>query len=168
MLLTPVNARSAVEMRNCKSTVCLPPLLLYKLESQYRTNLENEIMSVGNTINYSVPVVGTTVETFDRSNGNAFYVAYTQAGGSYPATLNLRPASALSVTKKFGVSVKLKPSEQDDPGVITKGSATISFNVDAIQGSVLTKAEICELARYALSCVLHTSLLEDLYDGVSL
>jgi len=125
-------------------------------------------MSVGNTINYSIPVVGSTVGDFARSNGNQFTESYTSAGGSYPATLSLRPAGPLARSKKFGLSVKLRPSEQDDPGTVTKGSATISVNIDAVQGSVMTKTEIVELARYCLSTALHSNLLEDLHDGVAL
>ncbi len=125
-------------------------------------------MAIGNTINYSVPVVGTTVGDFSRSNNSSFLDAYTAAGGSYPAVLNIRPAAAISTTKRFGVSFKVKPSDVDDPGTVTKGGCTVSINIDATPGSVMTKAEVAEFVRYALSLALHANLIEDLYDGVSL
>ncbi len=125
-------------------------------------------MTIGNTINYSVPTVGTTVGDYSRSNNSMFLDSYTAAGGSYPSYLSIRPAGAISTSKRFGFSIKVKPSDADDPGTFTKGGCTVSFNIDAVPGSVMTKAEICEFARYLASIALHSNLLEDLYDGVSL
>ncbi len=125
-------------------------------------------MSIGNTVNYSIPVVGTTVGDFSRSNNTNFLESYTAAGGSYAATLTIRPSAPISTQKRFGVSAKVRPSDVDDPGTFTKGGCTVSINIDAVPGSVMTKAEICEFARYSLSTALHSNLLEDLYDGNSL
>ncbi len=125
-------------------------------------------MAIGNSINYSIPVVGTTVGDFSRSNNSTFLEAYTAASGSYPATLTIRPASSISTLKRFGVSVKVRPSDQDDPGSFTKGGCTMSVNIDATPGSIMTKAEIAEFVRHSLSLLLKADLIEDLYDGISL
>ncbi len=125
-------------------------------------------MAIGNTINYSIPTVGTTVGDFSRSNNSSFLDAYTAAGGSYPATLAIRPATAISTRKRFGISTKVRPSDGDDPGTFTKGSASVSINMDVAPGSVMTKAEAAEFIRYSLSVLLHSNLIEDLYDGNSL
>jgi hypothetical protein len=124
-------------------------------------------MTVGSTINYSVPVVGTTVETFDRSTANAFRVDYTQAGGTYPAVLTIRPAGEPSTLKRFGVTGKVRPADFDDPGSLTKGGCTVNINIDAVPGSVMTRAEIIEFTRYIFSTALHANLIENLYDGIT-
>ncbi len=125
-------------------------------------------MAIGNSIDFSIPTTGTKVGDFSRSNNSTFIEAYTAAGGSYPATLNIRPAQAISTLKRFGASVKVRPSDQDDPGTLTKGGCSVSINIDATPGTVMTKAEIAELVRYSLSIMLHANLIEDLYDGVTL
>ncbi len=125
-------------------------------------------MPVGNTINYSVPVVGTTVGSFDRANNNVFREDYTSAGGSYPTTFTLRAAGPISTLKRFGASAKVRPADFDDPGTLTKGGCTVSINIDASPGAVMTRAEITEFVRYSLSMMLHANLIEDLYDGVAL
>ncbi len=124
-------------------------------------------MAIGNTIDYSVPTVGTKVGDFSRSNQSSFLEAYTAATGSYPAVLVIRPAAAISTLKRFGISAKVRPSDSDDPGTVTKGGCTVSINIDATPGAVMTKAEIAEFTRYALSCMLHSNLIEDLYDGTT-
>ncbi len=125
-------------------------------------------MAVGNTINYSIPVVGTTVGDFSRSDSRSFLETYTAAGGSYPAVLSIRPAKPIATVKSFGITTRVRPSDVDDPGTVTKGNATMSININATPGSVMTKAEIAEFIRYSLSTLLHSNLIEDLYDGVSL
>ncbi len=125
-------------------------------------------MSVGNSINYSIPVVGTTVGTYDRGTGNVFVEDYTSAGGSYPSTLSIRPAKPISTRKSFGISTKVRPADVDDPGTVTKGSASVSINIEAVPGTVMTRLEITEFIRYTLSIALKSSFLEDLYDGISL
>ncbi len=125
-------------------------------------------MAVGNTINYSIPVVGTTVGSVLRANGNSFVGTYAGFTGSYPVTLTLRPASSLLSTKRYGLSFVVKPSVNDDPGIVSKGRASVSLNIDASIGSVVTAAELAEFVRYALSQGLHSNLLEDLANGISL
>ena len=126
-------------------------------------------MAIGNTVNVSVPVVGTTTESFTRSNGNKFLCsAYTVGGSDYIATLDLRPAAPVASSKSYGLTVRLDPSIADDPGSITKGAVTCAINVSARPGSVANKAECVKLVRAALSAALASNLLEDLHDGIAL
>ncbi len=126
-------------------------------------------MAVGNTINVSIPVVGTTVETYTRSNGNQFSsTAYTISSVDYPATLNVRPANALGTSRRFGISTRVRPSDQNDPGTVTKGSCAVSINVDAQIGSAMTATELAKFIRHSLSAALHSNLIEDLSNGVAL
>ena len=122
-------------------------------------------MAIGNTIAYSVPVVGTTIQSFSRASDADFRLAYTSAGGSYPATLQLRRSNPLNARKACGLTVRVGPSIADDPGVLTKGSATVSININASQGSVMTAAEIAEFVRYSLSTALAPTLIESLLSG---
>lgn len=125
-------------------------------------------MAVGNTINYSIPTVGTTVGSIARSSGNQFSGTYAGFSGSYPVAMTLRPANSMALTKRYGLSSVIRPSDYDDPGSFSKGRASVSFNVDAIIGSSVTAGELAEFARYVLSMQLHSSLLEDLANGISL
>ncbi len=125
-------------------------------------------MTIGNTINYSIPAVGTTVDSFARSSTNSFLDAtYTAATGSFPATLTIRQAKQIATKKTYGLTCRIKPSDVDDPGTVTKGDCTVSLNIVATPGSIMTKAEISEFIRYTLSAALHANLLEDLYDGIT-
>ncbi len=126
-------------------------------------------MAIGNTVNVSVPVVGTTTESFTRSNGNKFLCsAYTVNSVDYIATLDLRPAASVAANKSFGLTLRLDTSIGDDPGSITKGACTAVINVSARPGSVVTKAECAKLVRAALAAALQSNLIEDLYDGIAL
>ena len=124
-------------------------------------------MAIGNSVNYSIPVVGTTVGAFDRIDTKTFYEDYTAATGSFPASMVIRPAQSLSTTKRLGVTFKVRPSDFDNPGTVTQGSASVSINIDAVPGSIMTKAEIAEFTRYALSAMLSSTLIESLYDGAT-
>ncbi len=123
-------------------------------------------MAIGNSIDYSIPTTGTKVGDFSRSNSNSFLEAYAAGSGTYPATLTLRPAAPISTAKRFGISTKVRPSDSDDPGAITKGAVTVSINIDATPGSTMTKAEIAEFVRYTLSVMMAPNLIEDLHDGI--
>ncbi len=126
-------------------------------------------MAVGNTINVSIPVVGTTLETFQRSSGNAFVTtAYTINSVDYSSTLSLRNSQVLTGSKAFGLTARIDPSLGDDPGVVSKGACTVAINVQWRPGSVMTNAEMSKFVRTALSAALHANLLEDLSNGVAL
>ena len=126
-------------------------------------------MAVGNTINVSVPVVGTTTESFTRSNGNSFITsAYTVNSVDYIATLDLRSAKSVANSKSFGITMRLDPSIADDPGSVTKGAVSCTINVATRPGSVVSKTEMAKFVRATLSAMLHSNLIEDLNDGIAL
>ena len=127
-------------------------------------------MAVGNTINYSIPVVGTTVSNVARINGNTFQeVGYSIGGGAYPCQVTLRPAGSNSKgNRRFGVTFIVRPNSQDDPGVITKGAVTVSVNIDTVLGSVVTTTNMASAVRHSLSVMLHSNLIEDLCNGAGL
>jgi hypothetical protein len=74
----------------------------------------------------------------------------------------------MALTKRYGLSSVIRPSDFDDPGSFSKGRASVSINVDAVIGSTVIAAELAEFVRYVLSMQLHASLLEDLANGISL
>ena len=125
-------------------------------------------MAVGNTINYSIPVVGTTVGSLARASGNLFTGTYAGFSGSYPVSMTLRPANSMALSKRYGLSSVIRPSDYDDPGSFSKGRASVSINVDAVVGSSVIASELSEFVRYVLSMQLHSSLIEDLANGISL
>ncbi len=126
-------------------------------------------MAVGNTINVSVPAVGTTVESFTRSNGNTFICsAFTIGGTDYTANLNLRPAQAFAAKKSFGLTARISPSFADDPGTRTKGAVTVAVNISWADGSVMTTAEMSKFVKNSMSAFLHSNLIEDLSSGIAL
>ena len=126
-------------------------------------------MTVGKTIAYSVPVVGTTIASLTRSSGNNFLKdTYGMGSGSYPAVLSLRPASSQSTRRRFGVSFTVRPDANDDPGTLTLGSCTVSVNIDAKLGSDVTTSTLAAAVRHSVATLLHSNLIEDLSNGVSL
>jgi hypothetical protein len=126
-------------------------------------------MAVGNTINYSIPVVGTTVSSLTRVQGNTFLKdAYSIGGSSFPATLLLRPAGAQAIRRRFGVTFAVRPDATDAPGSFTQGSLSISLNVDSRFGSIVDDGDRATAIRHFLSTLLHSNLIEDLGTGVAL
>ncbi len=124
---------------------------------------------IGNTVNVSVPTVGTTTESYVRSSGNQFLTtAYTIGAADYTATLTLRPAGSFSSTRSFGYTTRIAPSSLDDPGTLTKGGLTVAINVSWANGAVVSQSEMAKFVRYSLSAMLHASLIEDLSLGTAL
>ncbi len=124
-------------------------------------------MAVGSTINFSIPVVGTTVSAFTRVAGNIFTAAMTLTS-SWTASLVIRAAGVQTTNARFGLVMRIKPSDNDDPGTLTKGNVTVSINIDAQKGTEITSANLAKAVRYALSTALHSNLIEDLSNGQSL
>ena len=123
-------------------------------------------MAVGSSINVSIPVIGTTVETAAKAREGYFVGAMTISGTDYPFTISLRPAgNALLNRRRLGVTFKVNPSETDAPSTSAKGSCTASLNVDASIGTIMTAPELAKQIRYALSAILASTLLENLIDG---
>ncbi len=126
-------------------------------------------MAVGNTINYSIPVVGSTVSSVARAHGDSFSKdTYSIGGGTFPILVTLRGSSALGARKRFGATITVRPSVGDDPGTLTKGSATVSVNIDAQMGSVVDATDLAAFVRHSLSMMLHSNLIEDLSSGITL
>jgi len=122
-------------------------------------------MTIGNSINLSVPVTGTTVETLTKYLDGIFSGGMTIGGVDYPAMLTLRPAQISSNRKRISASYRCTPSTMDDPGVRTKGSCSIAFTIDANLGTVMTEAEAVLQTKYALAALLSSTLLETLAAG---
>jgi hypothetical protein len=124
---------------------------------------------IGNTINVSIPTVGTTTESYTRSSGNLFLTtAYTVGAVDYTATLQLRPAGSLSSTRNFGYTARIAPSSLDDPGSLTKGGVTVAVNVSWTNGSVMTTTELVDFVKESISVALVTDLISDLSVGIAL
>lgn len=122
-------------------------------------------MSIGSTINVSVPTVGTTVHTLDQTKLGQYHKSLTVSSEIADVVLNLRPSQLGSNNKGLGLSYSYNPSINDSPNDAASGRVAVQINCTARVGAVLTRAEILNHIRYALSAALKTSLLEDLYDG---
>lgn len=123
-------------------------------------------MAIGTPINASIPVVGTTVHALDKMKAGVYAKTLTVSSEDAPLTLTLRPSSLDNFNfKQLGLTVKYNPSINDSPNDAMSGSFTLSLNVSARVGAVLTRAAILNHIRYALSTALKTDLLEALYDG---
>jgi len=123
-------------------------------------------MAIGSSINTSIPVIGTTVDTLAKSRQGLFQGKTTISSVDFPTALSLRPAgSALYNRRRFGVTYQVKPADTDTPVTSDKGSLTVSVNIDAVVGSVISNAELAKQVRYALSAVLASTLVEQLSTG---
>ena len=123
-------------------------------------------MAIGSSVNLSIPVIGTTVKTLSRSTERLFGGAMTISGSDYPMQLQLRPAgSPIYNRRRFGLTFRVNPAETNAPVTSDKGSLSVSLNIDASIGTVITEAELTKQIRYALSAALASTLLENLVIG---
>ena len=122
-------------------------------------------MSIGSTVNYSIPVVGSTVDTLAKAKESLFTDTITVSGTAVPLTLQLRAASLAGIQRRFGAVWKYNPAMLDSAGAVTHGRITVSINVDATLGSEITDTALANQVRYALSTFLASTLIESLRDG---
>lgn len=122
-------------------------------------------MSIGATVNISIPVTGTTVDSLAKTRDGLYVGDFSLGGNLYPNMLVYRTANVLTNRKRFGATYKISPSMNDDPGSISKGTVSVSINIDAVVGSVITSAELANQVRYALSAFLASTVVETLRDG---
>lgn len=122
-------------------------------------------MAIGTPINVSLPTVGTTVHALAKALAGKYSKTVTVSSEDAQIVLTLRAAPMTSRFKSLGATYKYDPSINDSPNDARSGSVTVSVNVNASVGAVLTRAEILNHIRYALSAALKTDLLETLYDG---
>lgn len=122
-------------------------------------------MTIGSTINFSIPVVGTTVDTLNKFRESLFSVPIDVGGVDVPIVVQLRAANIQGFQKRFGATWKYNPGVLDASSAVTKGRISVSVNVDATLGSEIDHDELVLHVRYALSTLLASSLLEDLRDG---
>lgn len=122
-------------------------------------------MSLGSSIVDSIPVVGSTVHTLDKTK-DAQYVEIIAVGGiDNPLKLDLRTSSIGTNKTRFGASWKFNPSVNDVPSAITLGRISISLNVDATLGSNMTPSEVANHVRWFFGAMLKATVIETLRDG---
>jgi len=123
-------------------------------------------MAIGSSINTSIPTIGTTVDTLTKSRQGFYQGKTTITSVDFPTALSLRPAgSAMFNRRRFGATYQVKPADTVSPVTSDKGSLTVSVNIDATVGSVITNAELAKQVRYALSALLASTLVEQLSTG---
>lgn len=122
-------------------------------------------MAIGSTINESIATAGTTVHALAKAKEALFTKTLTVNSETAPIVVTLRPADPASIHKSFGMTHKYNPSINDSPNDARSGQVTITINVTAQVGAVLTRAEILNHLRYALSAANLTGLPEELIDG---
>lgn len=122
-------------------------------------------MSIGSTINYSLPAVGTTVGTLSKAASGEYLLTQETGDVDVPIQVKLRRASVNSTKRRCGVTWRFRPNVLDVGSAITKGSIAVAINVDADLGSTMTRAEVLNHIRYAMSVALKTDCLETLLDG---
>lgn len=122
-------------------------------------------MAIGNTVNLSIPVVGTTVDSVAKARDGLYIGDFTVGGETFTSSLTLRPAAAQGARKRFGATYKLWPAVPAGPATASKGSVTVSVNIDSEIGSQLTGGELASQVRYALAAMLSSTLVETLRDG---
>jgi len=122
-------------------------------------------MAIGATINYSIPVVGSTVDTLNKVKESLWTDSISVGGVDVPVTLQLRAASLASFNRRYSAVWKFNPSVLDAAGASTKGRITISVNVDSTLGTEITASAHANQVRWALSTLLAATLIESLRDG---
>jgi hypothetical protein len=122
-------------------------------------------MAIGATVVDSIPVVGTTVHTFDKLK-DLKYVEYVTVGStSVPVTLNFRTSPVGGRERSFGATLKFEPGLYDAADAVPSGRITVSLNVAALEGDDMTPTAIANYVRYFLAALLQASLIETLRDG---
>lgn len=122
-------------------------------------------MSIGTSIVDSIPTVGSTVHTYNKVQEGEFTFGSGSSPIDVPYRLTLRPSDVGSSQRRLGATAKFTPSLNDDPGSLTEGRVTISFNVDATLGATITRTELLNEMRWFMGALLKATLLEALVDG---
>lgn len=122
-------------------------------------------MAIGTPINESLPTTGTTVHALVKAKAGVYLKTLTVSSEDAPIVLTLRASNPGSNFKSFGMTHKYNPSINDSPNDAKSGQITLSINVNASVGAVLTRAEVLNHIRYGLAAALKTDLLETLFDG---
>jgi hypothetical protein len=122
-------------------------------------------MAIGSTINESIATAGTTVHALAKTRDGQYTKTLTVNSEPEPIVLSLRAASPSGRYKTFGLTHKYAPSNNDSGTDPTSGSVTVAINVNASVGAVLTRDEILNHLRYALSAANASGVFEALFDG---
>ncbi len=122
-------------------------------------------MSIGSTIAYSVPAVGTTVASLSKAKDGVYSLTVETGDVDVPILLTLRPATVTSLNRKLGASWQFRPNVLDTGDALTNGRVSVSFNVDGMLGSNVTRTALLNHIRWFFGALLQTNLLEALVDG---
>lgn len=123
-------------------------------------------MSIGTPVNLSVPTVGTTVHALDKVKDGVYRKFVADAEGNNVAIeLNLRPAAVDSPLKTISIVLKYAPSTYDGQFSTTQGRVSLSFQANALVGSVMSQASVLDFIKYFGSLLAHASLPSDLLSG---
>jgi hypothetical protein len=122
-------------------------------------------MAIGTTINYSIPVVGTTVSSTTKAREGLYSSTATVGGSSYNHEVRLRPAGVSGTTRRFGLTYKISPATAVGSSTAPLGSVSVSINIDSVIGTAVTTSVLADQIRYALSSMLSSTLVETLRDG---
>lgn len=123
-------------------------------------------MTIGTSIDYSTPVVGTTTGTLSLADTGVFQHVQETGDVDVPIRLVLRASEGTGPRRTFGATWRFDPSSTDAPGSQTKGSVSVTLNVTTRLGTVITASECTEEIRQFFAAMLKTGLLEDLLAGV--
>lgn len=128
-------------------------------------------MALGSTIDYSVPVVGTTVNSVTLVKSGEFsdgdYFTDTN-GNDVPFTVRFRPGSTGSSGGGFGLTGTFNPSVYNQALGADQGKVTVTINCNYRNGVSVDKDVVEEIVHYAFSCLLKATAIRGLIDGSNL
>lgn len=122
-------------------------------------------MPIGSTLNESIATSGTTTHALSKARDGMYTKTLTVNSEPAPIVVTLRPADPASIHRSFGMTHKYNPSINDSPNDARSGQVTITINVTAQLGAVLTSTEVLNHLRYALSAANLAGVPEALIDG---
>jgi hypothetical protein len=125
-------------------------------------------MALGSTIDYSVPAIGTTVETVtivkhgEFSDGDYF----TDANGNdVPLTVKFRPGVAGQNAAGFGLTCTFNPSVYNQALGADQGKVTVTVNCAYRNGVSVDTTEVEKIVHYGISCLLKSTAISGLISG---
>lgn len=125
-------------------------------------------MALGSSIDYSVPAVGSTVNSVgaiadgDFTDGDYFT---DTLGNDVPLRVKFRPGVAGSNSGAFGITGTFNPSVYNQALAADQGKVTVTINCNYRNGVSVDPDEVEAIVHYTISCLLKATAISGLISG---
>jgi hypothetical protein len=132
------------------------------------TSIGGKNMALGSSIDYSVPAIGTTVNSVaiikDGEFSDGDYFTDTN-GNDVPLMVKFRPGVPGSNSGALGLTATFNPAVYNQALDTDQGKVSVTINAHYRQGVSVDAAEVEKIIHYAISCLLKATAISGLISG---